>query len=53
MGCSSDTLKVQELNHMNQLSFSDIKYSNRQRKTKREAFLDPIFLNVMGIVVIE
>ena len=25
---------------MNQLSFSDIEYSNRRRKTKREEFLD-------------
>ena len=25
---------------MNQLTFSDVKYSNRRKKTKREEFLD-------------
>lgn len=27
---------------MNQLTFSDIEYSNRKKKTKREEFLDAI-----------
>ena len=33
-------IKIQESGRMKQLSFSDIEYSNRRKKTKREEFLE-------------
>ena len=46
--------KVYEISYMMQLSFSDIEYTNRRKKTKREEFWTPwmkSFFGVIGLVL--